>query len=380
LDRWVNVLPNRAVALASLASIVVEFVMRQGYAPQNCFRERITTMIFVHRLRWRAAPGRSAFTLIELLVVIAIIGILVALMLPAIQAAREAAWRNSCENNIKQLGLAMHLHHEVIRALPSPGDSRNAAAGQGSQWAFSAQAKLLPYLEDKALQSLIDFNEPLLQGSGGSQTINPLQETAASFVAAPFLCPSDGGVTRFNANNAIWGGNNYMLNSGTGQPEFAFTKALNGIVWYGSRVRLGQITDGLSKTLMWSEAIRGNGITTQSSKPIDRKRQHISFGGKGPVDDSTCQSPTRWAGSRGSAWIWGREFNTAFNTHQKPNSINADCARSGAGFYTARSLHLGGVNVGLCDGSINFLTDSIDLNVWQALSTRNGAEPVSWPD
>jgi prepilin-type N-terminal cleavage/methylation domain-containing protein/prepilin-type processing-associated H-X9-DG protein len=335
-------------------------------------------MIIIDRSRPRTR--RWAFTLIELLVVVAIIGILVALMLPAIQAAREAAWRNSCKNNMKQLGLAMHTFHDTIRYLPSPGDSRTSAAGQGSQWAYSAQAKLLPYLEDKALQSLINFSEPLMQGSGGSQTINPVQQVAAAFEAATFLCPSDGGATQFHANSAVWAGNNYMLNAGTGQPDFAFTKQLDGIIWYGSDVRLGQITDGLSKTMMWSEAIRGNDITTNSSQPIDPLRQHISFGGQGPVDDSTCQSPTRWAGSRGSAWIWGREFNTAFNTHEKPNSVKADCARSGAGFYTARSFHPGGVNVGLCDGSVNFVTNDIELGVWQALSTRSGAEMVSWPD
>jgi prepilin-type N-terminal cleavage/methylation domain-containing protein len=325
-------------------------------------------------------PARSAFTLIELLVVVAIIGILVALMLPAIQAAREAAWRNSCKNNMKQLGLAMHTFHDTLQRLPCPGDSRTAAAGQGSQWAYSAQSRLLPYLEDKALQSLIDFTQPLMQGTGGSQTINPTQKNAAAFVAATFLCPSDGGVTQFNANSAVWGGNNYMINMGTGQPDFAFTKPLDGIVWYGSTVRLGQITDGLSKTMMWSEAIRGNDVTTESATPIDRVRQHISFGGQGAVSDSICQSPTRWAGSRGSAWIWGREFNTGYNAHEKPNSVKADCARSGAGFYTARSFHIGGVNVGLCDGSVNFVTNDIELNVWQALATRGGAEMVSWPD
>ena len=327
----------------------------------------------------RPQPARAAFTLIELLVVVAIIGILVALMLPAIQSAREAAWRSSCKNNMKQLGLAMHNYHDIMKMFPSPGDGKTSAAGQGSQWAYSAQAKLLPFLEDKALQSLIDFKQPLTQGSGGSQTINPKQQPAARFVVIPFLCPSDGGVTIFNANSAKWAGNNYMLNSGTGQP-FAFTKSLDGIVWYGANIRQQQITDGLSKTIMWSEAIRGNDATTESSQPIDRARQHISFGGQGDVNDSICQSPTRWAGSRGSAWIWGREFNTAFNTYETPNSNTPDCARSGAGFYAARSFHNGGVNVGMCDGSVTFVTDDVDLSLWRAISTRGGGEMDVWPE
>jgi len=334
-------------------------------------------------LRYYFSPhvrARSAFTLIELLVVVAIIGILVALLLPAIQSAREAAWRNSCKSNMKQLGLAMHSFHETNRFLPSPGDRRTSAAGQGSQWAYSAQAKLLPYLEDTQLQSLINFSEPLMQGSGGTQKINPKQKVAAGFEAAVFLCPSDGGPTKFNANSAVWAGNNYMLNAGTAQPEFVFSKPLDGIVWYGADIRFGQVVDGLSKTIMWSEAIRGNDVTTNSSQPVDRLRQHISFGGSGPVTDALCKSPTRWAGSRGSAWIWGREFNTAFNAHVTPNSVEADCARSGAGFYTARSLHPGGVNIALCDGSVSFVTNDIDLKVWRALSTRGGSEMTTWPE
>jgi prepilin-type N-terminal cleavage/methylation domain-containing protein len=322
---------------------------------------------------------RNAFTLIELLVVVAIIAILILLLLPAVMAAREAARRAVCMSNARQVGLAILNFESAHLRLPGMG-FRPPAAGQESQWAFSVQAKLLPYAEDTALHGLVDFDAPLMQGSGGSQTINPPQSPAARTIVPMFLCPSDSAPLIFSANNAEWAGNNYMVNSGTGEPKYEFNAQLDGLFWYYSEVKLRDVSDGTSKTLLAAEALRGNGVTTNSAVPADKVRQHISFGGAGgPVTETRCQAPTRWSGSRGNSWLWGREFNVAFNTKQPPNSAKADCAENGRGWFAARSAHPGGVNVVMTDGATAFVSDDIDLMVWRGLSTRAGAEDARLP-
>jgi prepilin-type N-terminal cleavage/methylation domain-containing protein len=321
----------------------------------------------------------AGFTLVELLVVIAIIGVLVALLLPAVQAAREAARRMSCNNNLRQMALATHNFENTYQRFPSVGPN-DGVTGVQSQNAFSVQAQILPFVEAANLQNLIDFKQPLMQGSGGSQTINPLQQNAARTVVKIYLCPSDGFTPTYtSSNSAEWAGNSYMVNSGTGVPNWGFDKTdLDGLVWYGSEMGFAGVTDGTSNTLLYSEAIRGNDITTNSATPVDRRRQHVSFGG-GPqqLTDAKCASPTRWGGSRGSSWIWGREFNSAFNTYLTPNSKTPDCAENGRGWFAARSFHPAGVCYCAVDGSTRWASDNIDLVVWRALSTRSGNEVVS---
>jgi prepilin-type N-terminal cleavage/methylation domain-containing protein len=322
----------------------------------------------------------TGFTLVELLVVIAIIGMLVALLLPAVQAAREAARRAQCMNSLRQMAIATHNFENTYLRLPSVGPGVGESIT--SQNAFSVHAQILPFIEGPNLQNLIDLTQPLMQGSGGSQTINPLQQTAAKTVVKIFLCPSDGFSPKYtSSNSAEWAGNNYMINSGTCVPTWGFDQTnLDGIVWYGANARLAIITDGTSNTLLFGEAIRGNDVTTNAATPTDRRRQHVSFGG-GPeaLTDSKCASPTRWGGSRGSSWIWGREFNIGFNTYYKPNSKMPDCAENGRGWFAARSFHPGGVCVSAVDGSTHLVTDNIDHTMWRALSTRDLGEVVSFP-
>ncbi|MGC4004910.1 MAG: DUF1559 domain-containing protein [Pirellulales bacterium] len=320
-----------------------------------------------------ASRARRAFTLVELLVVIAIIGILVALLLPAIQAARGAALRNQCLNNIRQVGLAAQNHVDARKCLPGIGIP-TTNAGTGSSWAFSAHAHLLPYMEDAALHKLIDMTKTLTVGSGGSQTFNPEQAIPVKTVVSMFLCPSDSQEVVQTISNGVAAGGNVMLNMGTGTPTYAFTAKLDGVIWYGSNLPLKKILDGTSKTLFASEAIRGDAQTIDAATPTDPVRQHVSFGGTGTVTDTMCAVPTRWMGTRATSWIWGREFNIGFNTYYGPNGAKPDCGLSGAGFYGARSLHAAGVNAGMIDGSATFVTDDVDLTVWRAMSTRAGGE------
>jgi prepilin-type N-terminal cleavage/methylation domain-containing protein/prepilin-type processing-associated H-X9-DG protein len=319
---------------------------------------------------------RRAFTLVELLVVIAIIGILVALLLPAIQAARAAALRSSCLNNLRQMQLALINYTDSNKHFPGVGVVP-PAAGQESQWAFSVQAKILPFMEDTALQKLIDFKQPLTTGSGGSQVYASYQALAVKTLVPMFNCPADTQERVQATANGECAGLNYMINMGTGTPEYAFTKRLDGMFWYNSNVKFRQISDGTSKTLLISECIVGNNVTTNGSTAEDPLRQHASFGGSSPpITEPICAGATRWMGSRAIAWVWGREFNTGFNTYALPNGVLPDCGVNGAGWYGARSLHSGGVTVGMCDGSATFFTDDVELLVWRAMSTRAGGETM----
>lgn len=316
---------------------------------------------------------RFAFTLIELLVVIAIIGILIGLLVPAVQKIRDSAARTQCQNNLKQLGLASHNYLTAKKVLPA-GATQNV-----SQWAFSVQSQLLPYVEQESLKNLIDFTQPLTTGSGGAQTLNLVHQPAAQALVPLFLCPADAGPTLYQNNGASWSPNNYMINMGTGTTAQSLAVANDGLVWYTSKIRIAHIRDGTSNTLLFAEAIRGNNAETNGAAPLDPIRQYASFGGQGNpalMSDSFCANATRWAGTRGSTWLWGREFNVCFTTFHKPNQKITDCGNNGAGFYKAASFHSGGVNVVMADGSVRFINDSVTLETWRALSTRGGEEPL----
>lgn len=315
---------------------------------------------------------RQGFTLVELLVVIAIIGVLVALLLPAVQMAREAARRTQCTNNLKQLALAVHNFESAWGKLPGVGLNTQ------SQWAFSVQAQLLPYCEQENLRQMIDFKQPLMNGSGGSQTLNGVQQDAARHFVDFFLCPTDARRQTYATNGGEFAPTSYMINAGTGEPITDFRQENSGLFWYTSEVRFGDIHDGTSNTLLLAEARLGNGQETPTL--TDPLRQYASFGGSGPpnLSDSVCAGATRWAGNRGGCWIWGREFNTAFDTRRPPNAQVTDCGVSGTGWYKASSQHPGGVNVARADGSVAFISDTIELATWRALSTRAGREILTY--
>ena len=324
---------------------------------------------------------RRGFTLVELLVVIAIIGVLIALLLPAVQAAREAARRMSCTNNLKQCALALHNYHDTYRCFPGFGTS--------SLYSFSVQAKLLPFAEQKNLQDLIDFKQPLFLGSSHSQTLNPAQADAARTVVAMFRCPSDGEnevYTEYNTGpGEAFAGGNYLVCSGSGTgTNYDIRFPTDGLFYYGSACAFRDIQDGTSQTVVMSETLLGNHRDTPACE--DPKRQ-IAFSRVTPNQGSPGLSgivnpdiaalvatAISWRGYRASGWIIGKPYTSTFCTYVPPNTRVSDWHSMGIGFHAARSLHPGGVNAALGDGSVRFVSETIDLNTWRALGTCAGGE------
>ncbi|HTN77868.1 MAG TPA: DUF1559 domain-containing protein [Pirellulaceae bacterium] len=301
---------------------------------------------------------RAAFTLVELLVVIAIIGILVALLLPAVQSAREAARRMQCSNNMRQSALAMHNHHGALNILPRGCAGVSPYWGQGS-WMIT----LLPYLEQQALREMYYdygkaggrnyYHKDNIQGASGKQIPN-------------FLCPSDQKNTKgwpLNGDGSV-SYNNYVVNFGnTGVNESIDwqVKTYSGFTFAGApfscaETTFGDIRDGTSNTLLISELIIG-------------QRKDL----------------------RGNTW-WGT--GSGFMTSLRPNDVNPDrswsnadwcdanapnppCAfLSGAFVFAARSRHTGGVNAGLCDGSVRFVSENVGGTIWHDLGTSQGREVI----
>ena len=326
---------------------------------------------------------RSAFTLVELLVVIAIIGILIALLLPAVQAARGAARRMSCTNNLKQCTLALHNYHDTYRCFPGLGTS--------SRYSFSVQARLLPFAEQKNLQDLIDFGQSLFLGSLHSQRLNPAQAAAAGTVVGMLRCPSDGEddvyTEYYTQSGQAFVGGNYMACSGSGTgTSYDIRYPTDGLFYYGSARGFRDLLDGTSNTVAMSETLLGSHSDTSGSLPQDPLRQIASArvspnsgapGLQGIADPdlaSLVAAATRWKGNRASAWIVGKSYTTTFSTYMPPNSPISDWFAMGIGFYAVRSHHPGGANVALSDGSIRFVSETVNLQTWRALGTIAGGE------
>jgi type II secretory pathway pseudopilin PulG len=341
--------------------------------------------------------------LIELLVVIAIIAILIALLLPAVQQAREAARRVQCKNNLKQLGLALHNYESTFGTFPLGGDSTS----------FSPQARILPYVDQGNLQNLIDFSLAPYLGSGPNTYPNPALASVFPAVVPLFLCPSDPAPSQYQAtiSNQVFsfGAINYMISNGSGTGvNYDDRYPTDGIVWRNSRVRMGDFTDGTSNTVLMSEAVRGDGVDVTlaaGTSPLIPYRKMLNGGTgtspSGPASGGyngtgsgwpagTIINPdlapvvaahTNWRGGasgsgRGLSWVRSLSANVATNGYNTPNSRIPDITMHGSGYYGPRSLHTGGAHALLGDGAVRFLSDNIDVATHWALHSRNGNEVI----
>jgi prepilin-type N-terminal cleavage/methylation domain-containing protein/prepilin-type processing-associated H-X9-DG protein len=304
------------------------------------------------------AAARRAFTLVELLVVIAVIGILVALLLPAVQAAREAARRMSCTSNLRQIGVALHNYHDAWGNFPP---ARNP-------WPLvhSPLARVLPYVEQENLQRLVDYKQPLSA---------PANVTASQTLLKLYICPSDG---QPRVGTSLDGATNYVANVGSGTEGYGLIAAGDGVF---NQVPLGfrELIDGSSNTAAISESLIGSGATTPANSPESRRRQRLLVAGGNDTTPADCDAANgTWSGQRGAKWIDGHYGNSLYNHFYPPNPLTWDCgnASGNKSLSTARSMHPGGVNLLLADGSVHLYASNVELRVWRAISTRCGGEPA----
>lgn len=341
------------------------------------------------RSRWFWRHHRlHGFTLVELLVVIAIIGILIALLLPAVQAAREAARRTQCVNNLKQLALAMHNYHDVHKIFP-----RNAYGGSAFGWngweCFSANVMILPYIEQAPLYD--QFRQAPAGGWG-------VYRSLMNRKLAAFLCPTTG---EFPNPSMSWGGpgSHYAWCSGS-SVYTAWNNAANqnGMFNVSRERRMSEVRDGLSNTIMASEIISGDGNDGRATYPND-----VFYAGDGvfnavvdkfwptqaeldAIGSAALTSPQGHRSNNGSLWAWYAHAQTLFNTAAPPNwrfpSTGGNCCPGGAhdwgwGVIPARSFHPGGVNAALGDGSVRFISNTVDLQTYQRLGAVDDGNAVT---
>ncbi|HET6572095.1 MAG TPA: DUF1559 domain-containing protein [Fimbriiglobus sp.] len=327
---------------------------------------------------------RSAFTLIELLVVIAIIAILIGLLLPAVQKVREAAARLKCQNNFHQLGLAMHNYESAMGVFP-PGYEQKVSPLYPSvpsfRWRWSAIAHLTPYLEQTAIYNACDLDNPLYQADG-SVTNRKGNQLAVQQLVPILLCPSDPRTgTKPDPN---FGPTNYTVCVGSGR-NGAYRSVVSGKVppdgmfYNGSKVRMMEIADGTSNTAMMSESLIGPNTNKMTTAPTDQATRELLYawiGGGGAMPGS-CSSPIEYRTDRNTRWADGDAYETLYDHGYTPNSANIDCISTSANWKGARSKHSGGVNLLRADGSVRFVSNSVDATTWGSLGSRAGGEVLA---
>ena len=345
--------------------------------------------------------------------VIAIIAVHIALLLPAVQSAREAARRAQCVNNLKQIGLALHNYESTNGKFP-PGivTTTSNLPNEHSAWvAWSPQAMLLPYLEQQPLYNAANFSWACAWYGDQAHVTN---STVSFTRIAGFLCPSDGNAGKSNINN-------YHASLGTGITRYnAPDGSTNGMfpVYNDSELSgcygLADAIDGTSNTIAFGEGLvgdgqndryRGNGMCAGSTGP-GRTLNNMTDPRQNPalVLQGLQACNTFWNGASilgnpgnpnraglktyiGQLWSLGERGYTLFHTVVPPNSKNYPwrscgftsngCSPEGSNFVNANSNHPGGANFLFTDGSVKFIKETVNMQTYWALGTRNGGEVIS---
>jgi prepilin-type N-terminal cleavage/methylation domain-containing protein/prepilin-type processing-associated H-X9-DG protein len=316
--------------------------------------------------------ARKAFTLIELLVVIAIIAVLVGLLLPAVQKVREAANRIQCQNNLKQMALAVHNYHNSFNSFP-------VGRGYPDMMSLSLHSQILQWMEqDNLCMSMNMMAGPM----------DPGNMVSLGTTVKIFLCPSDS----TSAIPAGWAGTNYRANEGTSLAYYygssdpagvnAGLPAPNGVFFANACYRISDITDGTSNTAMISEHIIGdfsnsevtaNGDTFAPGTTPANADQALSQCNAIDITNLFFQGES----DVGAPWIYGYHSTSSY-WHSAPPGGRSCLFGSSRVMTTANSNHDSGVNAAFCDGSVHFITYQIDLGTWRALGTRNGGEVLEF--
>jgi len=314
--------------------------------------------------------------------------------LPAVQSAREAARRSQCINNLKQIGLALMNYESAHGAFPWNQNTYNnifpnQPPGGDYGNSFSALALMLPFMEQTPVHNTLNFSFGFNEFGGQNGLDDPIQGTGIKTTIASFICPSDNGKGR----------NSYRASNGTNWDWWSRESGA-GPMTRGNDSKISNVVDGTSNTIAFAERSRGDGDGSKYN-PGD---VYVGVPGsawglptyviQNPADqavivNSVIPDCTAAAKAGTGTWDWGGYYWAAgdypgakMNFVLGPNSKTPDCSPwggvgAGIGFYSARSRHSGGVNVGLTDGSVRFIKDSIALPIWYALATRSGGEVIS---
>ncbi|MDZ7616766.1 MAG: DUF1559 domain-containing protein [Patescibacteria group bacterium] len=299
----------------------------------------------------RGDGGPRAFTLVELLVVIAIIGILIALLLPAVQAAREAARRMQCSNNLRQIALALHNYHDAMKCFPSVGTTFWDTGTMELSWLYP----ILPYMEQTSVYEEM------------KKAPNAYHGTLSKQVAPAFVCPSDGrnefdyislSAEQRTANyNAVMGPGRDGKTLGSGSLPVGYA-ATDGIIYMYSKTRIGHIKDGTSNTLLTGERIAD-----------------LRLWSKGWMDKA---NPTVFQG-KNLTWPMNTDPAVLCYRHTtKPDGCPGESQSMGFNDIDFGSRHPGGAQFGFADGSVHFLSEAINFETYQDLGTRDGGEVADW--
>lgn len=306
---------------------------------------------------------RQGFTLVELLVVIAIIGILVALLLPAVQSAREAARRTQCVNNLKQIGIGLHNYSDTLRTLPPGSIWYSSAAPANANNRGPILLHILPFIEQRPLYEKFDFSQP-----PEGQTVPGGTALLAATIIKTYVCPSD-------KNSGLLGGraiHNYVASSGptahgsnsacscsasgswntyATSPYSNATDFAGPFTRMATAIRMAEVTDGLSQTIFFGEHrrdcsahIRGGWLSSNNANGLTSTLIPINNNTCNDAATDGCQRPCNWSTELGF-----------------------------------KSLHPGGANFLLGDGAVVFLTQNIDHNNYQALGGKSDGKTAVLP-